>query len=65
MMRAMRVAYAVLHLLLFAAAGCSAGTSREVRKIETQLETPPSPSANQDIENAEEDMEPESDPDDR
>jgi hypothetical protein len=66
MMRAMRAAYALLHLLLFVAAGCSsAQTKHEVRKIETEMRTQPSAQANEDIENAEDDMEPESDPDDR
>jgi hypothetical protein len=66
MMRAMRAAYALIHLLLFVAAGCSSTqTKHEVRKIETEMRTQPSAQADQQIDDAEDDMEPESDPDDR
>jgi hypothetical protein len=66
MMPPMRAAYAVTLPLLLVAAGCSSTTTRtEVRKVEKVLETQPSQADDDDVREAEEVMEPESDPDDR
>ncbi len=66
MMPPMRAAYAVTLLLLLVVAGCSSTTTRtEMRKVEKVLETQPSQADDDDVREAEEVMEPESDPDDR
>ena len=59
--------YAVLALLLLAAAGCPTGSGDELRKVGSEIRAHEgdTSASDRDVRDAEEQMEPESDPDDR